>query len=181
MRPITSPVVPDRPLELRPLEEADVAAWFEYVSDPEAMRHTSSDIHAPEELLSMVRRANSNEPGTPVYFAVCLEPEGRFIGCVGFHSISIANRTAEVTYDIHPQYQGRGFATATCAAALSWGFTDQGLVRIQATVLESNAASIKVLEHTGFEFEGKLRNFRVVRGRPRNFLMYSRIPTDSPT
>lgn len=178
MRAATSPLVRDRPLRLRPLEEADVGAWLEYVSDPQVMRHTSSDVRAPEDLVSMVRRAGSNEPGTPIHFAVCLQPGGRFVGCVGFHSVSVANRTAEITYDVHPDFQGQGFAAAACAAAVAWGFADAGFVRIAATVLETNAASIAVLERTGFGFEGRLRNFRMVRGEPRDFLLYSRVAPD---
>lgn len=178
MRPSSSPVVPELPLALRPLESRDAEAWFQYVSDPDVMQHTSSDVQSVETLHSRIEQANTGGPGSPIYFAVCLVPDGRFIGCVGFHSISVADRTAEITCDIHPGYWGMGFATAVCSAAAAWVFADQGYIRIRATVLESNAASFKVLQRCGFRPEGKLHNFREVRGEPRDFLLYSLLRTD---
>ena len=45
---------------------------------------------------------------------------------------------------------------------------------IQATVLDTNQASVGVLERCGFEREGLLRHYRQVRGEPRDFWMYAR-------
>jgi RimJ/RimL family protein N-acetyltransferase len=59
---------------------------------------------------------------------------------------------------------------------VGWGFGTRGYVRIQATTLETNAASARVLHKCGFEREGLMRNFRAVRGRPRDFWLYSIIP-----
>ena len=42
-------------------------------------------------------------------------------------------------------------------------------------MLDTNAASIRVLEKAGFEREGWLRAYRVVRGMPGNFFMYARV------
>lgn len=176
MRAATAPVVDGHSLVLRPLEHADAPAWFEYVGDPAVMQYTSSSIRTLEDLRPIIERANSPEPGTPIHFAVCMRPEDRFVGNVGFHTISVLNRTAEITYDVHPSLWGRGIASAVCAAAASWGFAEQHFVRIQAPVLEPNIASIRVLERCGFQFEGKLRNFRIVRGEPRDYLLYSLVP-----
>jgi RimJ/RimL family protein N-acetyltransferase len=95
---------------------------------------------------------------------------------VGFHSISAVNRTAEITYGVHPNMWGKGLATSLCAGAVQWGFSVKSWVRIQATTLESNAASQRVLRKLGFSLEGKLRNFRMVREVPRDYLMFSILP-----
>ncbi|MEO2219574.1 GNAT family protein [Chromobacterium vaccinii] len=50
-----------------------------------------------------------------------------------------------------------------------------GLARIQATVLPENTRSIRVLERVGFQREGLLRSYRMVRGPSRDFWMYSHI------
>ena len=50
---------------------------------------------------------------------------------------------------------------------------EQGFVRVQATALESNVASLRVLDKCGFAFEGLLRNFRKVRGVPMDYRVYS--------
>jgi RimJ/RimL family protein N-acetyltransferase len=176
MRATTSPVVRGHPLTLRPIEHSDAAAWFEYAGDADVMRHTSSSVRTVEDVEAILRRINAPDEGTPIHFAVCTQPDGRLIGTVGFHTISVLNRTAEITYDLHPAHWGKGIATAVCAATAAWGFSAQGFVRVQATVLEANTPSLGVLQRCGFQFEGTLRNFRIVRGEPRDYLLYALIP-----
>jgi ribosomal-protein-alanine N-acetyltransferase len=55
------------------------------------------------------------------------------------------------------------------------GISDQGYARIQALALDTNLASMRVIEKCGFAREGKSRNLRLVRGQPRDFWVYSRI------
>jgi len=97
------------------------------------------------------------------------------VGSIGFHSVSPPNRSAEIAYTLHPDHWGRGIASRCCNAVADWGFSNQGYVRIQGTALDTNLVSMRVLEKCGFLLEGKLRNFRIVRGKPRDFWMYSRV------
>jgi ribosomal-protein-alanine N-acetyltransferase len=86
----------------------------------------------------------------------------------------VLHRTAEIAYDFAPRAHGRGIASACCRAVSDWALAVHGFVRVQATALDSNAASIRVLEKSGFAFEGRLRNLKMVRGTPRDFLLYAR-------
>ena len=76
---------------------------------------------------------------------------------------------------------GRGIACAACNASpppplpTLLGLRAVGLVRVQATTLLSNARSARVLEACGFEREGLLRRYRMVRGTPGDFWIYSRL------
>ncbi|WP_413470619.1 GNAT family N-acetyltransferase [Undibacterium rugosum] len=74
---------------------------------------------------------------------------------------------------------GQGIVASAARALLAWAYSEMGWVRIQATVLPSNLASIRVLEKLSFEREGLLRSFRQVRGVAGDFLMYSRITQDA--
>jgi ribosomal-protein-alanine N-acetyltransferase len=56
-----------------------------------------------------------------------------------------------------------------------WALTHAGLLRVQATVLTTNTRSVRVLERCGFDREGLLRRYRLVRGAPGDFWMYSRL------
>jgi len=60
------------------------------------------------------------------------------------------------------------------AGALPAIGSDGLALRVQATVLDSNLASRRVLERAGFHAEGLLAAYRVVRGEPRDFWMYAR-------
>lgn len=155
---------------------ADAAEWAEYAGLPEVTRLTSSVVESAADIVPMIERTLSGEPNAPVLFSVRDPRSGQFVASVGFHTVSELNRTAEVTYTVRPEHWGKGLATAACAAAVRWAFVHQGWVRVQATTLERHTASQRVLLKCGFEFEGKLRNLRMVRGEPRDYLLYSSVP-----
>ena len=54
------------------------------------------------------------------------------------------------------------------------GLRDLGYARIQATVLDTNQASLRVLERCGFQREGLLHAYREVAGASRHFWIYAR-------
>ena len=162
-------------------EAADAAEWSEFQALPLFKQHTSSTIESAADLLPLIERSLSSDPAAPVHFIAREAGTRRLVASVGFHSISAVNRTAEVTYGVHPGLWGRGLATSLCIAAVQWGFEARRWVRIQATLLEENLASRRVLQKAGFGFEGTLRNFRIVRGEPRDYLLYAIIPAVEPT
>ena len=162
---------------LSPAQPADAEEWSEFEALPEFKRHTSSTVQSAADLLALIERSRSGEPAAPVYFVARSMETGQLVAAVGFHTVSPINRTAELTYGVRPSCWGRGLATSLCRAAADWGFSSRAWVRIQATTLESNAASQRVLQKAGFALEGRLRNFRMVRGTPHDYLLYSLIPT----
>lgn len=173
MLPLSSPVLALPGYYTRSIEMTDLEAWAEFEILPEVKQHTSSRIESADDLRPIVERAISSDVNAPINFAVCSKDHDRLVGVVGFHTISSLNRTAELTYTIHPGYWGKGVASASARAAVEWGFGACNWVRIQATTLEDHVFSQRILLKTGFEFEGKLRNFRMVRGVPQDFLIYS--------
>lgn len=58
---------------------------------------------------------------------------------------------------------------------VDWAHGHVGLLRVQATALSSNTRSMKVLERCGFEREGLLRSYRLVRGQPGDFWMFAHV------
>ncbi len=175
MRIDAAPELSRRDLRLRPIERGDIDAWYEYLSLPHAVEHTSWNLRSAEELRPLVDWYESSDPASAIRFAICDAASTALVGTIGFHTISLANRSAEIAYDLHPAYWGRGIATACCDAAVAWGFERQGYVRVQATTLDANRASLRVLEKCAFVREGLLRSYRIVRGTPRDFWMYARV------
>lgn len=57
----------------------------------------------------------------------------------------------EMGYSVLPQFYRLGIATEMIAALVKWAFQQPGLSRIIANTDESNVASIRVLEKTGFK------------------------------
>jgi len=155
---------------------ADAEDWATFALRPEMLSLTSSTAASVADLQAMIERTLSEDANAPLLFAVREPGSGRLVATFGFHTVSALNRTAEITYGVRPQHWGRGLATAICQAGVAWGFASQGWVRVQATTLEAHAASQRVLGKCEFELEGRLRNFRIVRGEPSDYLLYSRLP-----
>ncbi|PQZ87446.1 GNAT family N-acetyltransferase [Arthrobacter sp. MYb214] len=77
---------------------------------------------------------------------------------IGSASVWVTDRKAkagEIGYTLNREYWGNGYAAETAGLLLRRGFEDLGLERISATCDARNAASIRVLEKTGFKLEGR--------------------------
>ena len=59
-----------------------------------------------------------------------------------------------------------------------WVFDNLPIERIQITVHPDNEASRAVAERAGYVFEGILRSYIEIKGRPRDAAMYSLLRTD---
>ena len=162
--------------DVRPLRLGDAQAWADYVCLPEVMQHTSSTARTVDDVMPIILRCLQGTAESPVRFGLWPAGQERLIGTIGFHTISALNATAEITYDLSPTHWGRGIATAACRAASEWAFAERGWHRIQATTLLANEASQRVLAKCGYQREGLLRHFRVVRGQPADYWMFSVIP-----
>lgn len=178
MRIPTAPTVDFLNISLRQLERTDITAWYAYLSNSEVTQHTSWNLRSEEDLLPLFDEIESTHSTSIRRLAIINQTSGDLIGTIGFHSISEANRSAEIAYDLAPAYWGKGIASAVCSSVTQWAFTEYGFVRVQGTVLETNRGSAQVLVKCGFQYEGKLRAFRMVRGRPGNFEMYAILNTD---
>jgi ribosomal-protein-alanine N-acetyltransferase len=160
--------------DLRPIRSTDLEDWFAYLSQPLVYEHTSWDVQSPADLASFV---NASAHGlTPVFrLAVVDRSTDKLVGTIGFHSVSLGDRRAELAYDLSPEVWGKGLATYLAALMVRWAHEKASIVRVQATVLQSNARSIAVLRKSGFAHEGMLRCYRMVRGKPGDFEIYSHL------
>ena len=169
-----APLIPG--FELRPARLDDAAAWAGYACLPEVKEHTSSTAMSVDDIKAEIQRTLAGEPNTPIRFVVLAQGSGIIVATVGFHTISAAFGTAEITYDVAPEHWGKGIAQAACRAATLWGFEIKGWHRIQATTVLPNVRSQRVLERVGYKREGRVRNLRLVRGVPTDYWLYSAIP-----
>jgi [ribosomal protein S5]-alanine N-acetyltransferase len=160
---------------LRPITEADLPVWYTYLSVPSVVEHTSWNLADFTELSPYVWDPSANTESSFLRLAIALRSTGEIVGTAGFHTVQPRNRSAEIAYDLAPSMWGKGIATSVCQQLVAWAHTSVGLLRVQATVLESNVPSMAVLERCGFLREGLLRSYRLVRGGPGNFYMYSHV------
>ncbi len=165
-------------IALRQLTRSDLSAWYAYLSEPAVFGPTSWNLQGEADLLPMFDGIESAASGSIRRLAMVDEASRALIGTIGFHTISDMNRSAEIAYDLAPEYWGRGIASIVCASVVAWAFATYGWMRVQGTVLHTNQRSVNVLLRTGFRYEGLLRAYRMVRGTPGDFLLYARLATD---
>ncbi|MBK7613616.1 MAG: GNAT family N-acetyltransferase [Burkholderiales bacterium] len=172
----------DHPLvKLRPLRADDLPTWSNYLNDPVVFEHTSWNHPSPADLAVYVGSHDCGEPGHLLRLAIARQVDDALVGTIGYHTVSPGHRSAELAYDMAPIFWGRGWMCAAGEAMVRWAHENAGLLRVQATVLESNWRSQKTLDRLGFAREGLLRSLRLVRGRPGNFFMYAHVVTMAPS
>ena len=75
--------------------------------------------------------------------------------------------------------RGRGYMTAAVRAVIPFVFDSLELHRLEAACLPANAASIKLLERTGFTREGMARRYLKINGVWQDHLLYALLESDS--
>lgn len=157
-------------IQLRPLRATDVDAFMTWAGDPSVTRSLFwdhySDRSTAESFLKAVAEAH------PWFMAICENetPVG---------AITLDKRTgsgqcrAELGYVLARSHWGKGIATEAARIALTRGFTELAVVRIEALVDPENAGSIRVLEKAGMSREAHFKKYLVHRGQIRDRYVYA--------
>ena len=112
-------------------------------------------------------------------FAFAITVEGKVIGSIGiFRQGNIHRQTAEVGYYIAEEYWGKGIMTEAIKQTCKYVFDKSDIIRIYAEPFAYNAASCRVLEKAGFQYEGTLRKNAVKNGKIIDMKMYSLLRTE---
>ncbi len=153
----------------------DIARWSQYLNLPSVYEHTSWNHPSESDLQHFLGNETTQDPSGLLRLAVATEDENLLVGTIGFHTVSPQNRSAEIAYDLHPSFWSQGVVQCAGQALVRWAHSSVGLIRVQATVLETNVRSIAALDRLSFVREGLLTSYRLVRGQPGNFYMYAHV------
>jgi RimJ/RimL family protein N-acetyltransferase len=123
--------------------------------------------------------AQDDDGSTKLSFLV-RDQDDRPLGTAGYFTPFTLNahRALEIWYQVHPDERGRGIATEAAAILTNHLFSALPVERVQATSIEGNDASCRVMERIGMQREGLLRNVSFLRGRWVNMHMYSIVRSD---
>lgn len=160
------PVLETERLTLRPLDERDAPAVFEYASNPNVTRYTLFDTHRTiDDALAFVGEyaRGSYLEGVPAPLGVILKKTGALIGTIGCRWASVPNRCMELGYAIGEAYWKRGYVTEAARALIAHVFAAYEVERVQAHHMTGNEASGRVMEKLGMTREGTFRS-AVLRG-----------------
>ena len=161
-------------VRLRGLRPGDAPAWHAYLEDPEVTELTSYPTMSLTEVESMVERYRSGyTAGASCKWAVATQSDDTLVGTCGFNEWSRSQGWAELAYELAKPYWGRGIIAQAVGACLDWAFGALDFNRVHAFVMVGNVRSERVLQRACFTREGCLRGYRMCRGRPRDFCVFS--------
>lgn len=108
---------------------------------------------------------------------------GTLIGGITLSNVRRGSaQTASLGYWMGANYAGRGYMRAAVETLIPVAFGGLRLHRLEAATMPRNAASVRVLEASGFEREGLARAYLKINGRWEDHLLYSRLASHtSPT
>ncbi|MGF0536987.1 GNAT family N-acetyltransferase [Agrobacterium sp. ES01] len=90
-----------------------------------------------------------------------------------------AARTCMIGYWMGERHSGRGHMFAALGIAIPYIFRELELHRIEAACIPDNEKSIRLLQKSGFQREGILRDYLKINGQWRDHAIFSRLSSDA--
>jgi [ribosomal protein S5]-alanine N-acetyltransferase len=106
----------------------------------------------------------------------------------GFFNLSEIVRgvfqNAYASWSVSADSVGQGLGTEGAQALLDLAFLPQpqgiGLHRVQANVIPTNRASLRIVEKVGFRYEGMAKGYLKIAGQWQDHAMYAKIADEHP-
>ena len=164
-------------LLLRPFGPDDLEALFAIQADESVARWLYNDPRTLEETRELLARkiggAALHGEGEWLSAAAVLRTTGELIGDVSLHWASEAHGQGELGFVVHPEHQGRGYATEASRPLLDFAFGPLGLHRVIGRLEPRNTGSARVLEKLGMRREAHLVENEWVKGEWQSELVYA--------
>lgn len=149
----TCPTIESQRLRLRPLEEADLARYFEIHSTPEvrASLHIPDTFTIDDAWAQMAAHRGQWALRGSGQWAVELKSTGEMIGRAGTHRPERSDWPGlECGWTFDPAFWGSGFATEAGQATVDWAFANHDDDRLVSVILPANTPSQSVARRLGF-------------------------------
>ncbi len=140
-------------LILRPWEETDAEACYEYAKDPRVGPAAGWPVHTSVENSRQIIRDVLMVSET---YAVIWKETGELVGCIGlnFHSdLAQKDDEAELGYWLGVPWWGRGIMPEAGREILRHAFEDLHLERVWCGYYDGNEKSKRVQEKLGFIYQ----------------------------
>lgn len=170
------PFVTER-LFLRAFEASDFDALFEMRSNPDVARWLYWDVQTEDQVRATLQQKigaqTLSAEGDVLALGGVLKTTGELVADVLLLWVSQEHRTGEVGFVVHPDRQGRGYATEAVRPLLHVAFEEMGLHRVIGRTEARNSASARVLEKLGMRLEAHLVENEFVKGEWQSELVYA--------
>jgi ribosomal-protein-alanine N-acetyltransferase len=179
------PAIMGEGVTLRAPQNADYSEWA-------VLREASRDFLTPWEptwpvddltraaFRRRIRRYSEDQRSDLAYpFFIFRKSDQVLVG-----GLTLANirrgcaQAGSLGYWMGAPYARKGYMSAAVAALIPFAFATLRLHRIEAACIPANAASIRLLEKTGFRREGFARQYLCIDGVWQDHLLYARLKDD---
>ena len=178
--PLLNPLS-DRGVGLRFTAERDIPEMLIAYQD-DAQLHVRLGQERPPSGAELGRDVDSaareRAQGIRARLAIVELPADDCLGEITIHAIDWRHARASLSIWIAPQARGRGLAREALKLAARWAFDAWGLERLALLTDPDNEAMIRAARAAGFVYEGVLRSYGSERGRRRDLVLLSLLPSD---
>lgn len=171
-------------LILRAPRAQDLGDFLAYRNHPDNLRFQAIERQTePDALAFLERQAALDIDAGPCWMMCALElaGNGRMIGEVGLYLAPAKASAGNIGWSLHPDVQGRGYATEAARALLDFAFGERRLHRVTANGDPRNAASTRVMERLGMRREGSMRKSRYAKGEWHDEYLYAILREEWPS
>ncbi|HVX24779.1 MAG TPA: GNAT family N-acetyltransferase [Parafilimonas sp.] len=85
------------------------------------------------------------------YWAIVLKENAKLIGTITLWQFSNEDNSAELGYELHPDFQHKGFMQEAISAVIQFAFKDLQFKKLYAWTHRNNIASINLLKKNNFK------------------------------
>jgi len=169
-------------LYLSSIRRSDKSALLKHLQSPEIHDNTLTIPYpyheADADAWLQLRLQHSQKVDREVTFAI-RNDNHEMIGTIGADTLDpgTTNR-AELGYWLATTYWGQRIMSDALRVYINYAFSELQLTKLVAHVFERNPASAGVLEHNGFQLEGRLREHYLKHGELLDARVYGLLKRD---
>jgi RimJ/RimL family protein N-acetyltransferase len=177
----TFPITTSR-LTLRTYEPGDLAFLHSMFGREDVCRYLPwppMDLdQARAKLDQRVDQTHLDADGDPLVLVAEDSDTRRPVGEFMLRLKSVESRQGEVGWSLHPDAQGRGYATEGARETLRLGFDELGLHRIVAGCDPRNTGSMRVMDRLGMRREAEFVDYEFLKGEWVGELVYAMLESE---
>ena len=146
------PIIKTERLTLNQVELNDAEFILFQRSSPEVTKYIRREPYTKvEQAIAFIEMITQQFTEKQSYTWALRNPEtNEMLGSICLWNFSEDCKTAEIGYDLHPNFQGKGFMNEAMQATINYGFNELNLNQIEAFTSKYNETSKKLLTQNNF-------------------------------
>jgi len=162
-------------LALRKLKAEDADALFELRTNNEVNQYLDRpETTGISQVFDFIKKIQTIvDRGESFYWAITFPVDDKLIGTICFYNLREDHTEAEIGYELHPHFQGKGLMQEAIAKVIAFGFNDIGVKTITAFPAKNNKRSITLLEKNHFKIDSVFTDKNKNNEEFDNLLCYS--------